>query len=808
MSATAIPTQTPSIAAQWTTAAFGGGCTLHLGHREVSRGDDILMLEPRAFDVLVHLIQHRHRTVTKAELLSACWGENPPSDGALARTIMKVRQATHDFDGGSPLIMTVHRVGYRFVGEVEFDVVRGRTGAVETLPAGAQTLQARRLMLMPLINMTGDDSFAWIELGLLSLVTKSLLSVPNLSIVPVRDVLAAIGGATSREGIAKQLELADAALGATLCIWGELRGSYGRLLLHYNLRRSDSQVTQGTVVGSDAVKIALEAAMHLRSWLMPDSHASVELSGSVDLHDEFLNQTFARAIQHSREERLIEAEHLFDVLQDAGVSNPRVLHESTRVAVVLGRPHASTWLGTVEATAREAGDPWLMAVSHELRANHLELRGRVADSVASTLKAIEIAQEHGFDDLTVRLMVTCAGRMAMGSDERAEALLSRAIPGAERLGNRVLLCDAYCAAARVAGFRNDWTTALRHQTAAVAIARNMHEASRSWAYGGLSWVQTSLGQLNAAADSADSAFRMARISGAQPQQGLAVGQAVLAFLAKRRIRETAQLYEAMNGSNDTSVAMLMARDVYCRATFLCAADQFDSALRIIEEMCRATDDHPRLSARCRAHLLRALLLAGRLDELEAACHSMRDIANSNPDYRLGPQVERMQAFVDHLQRRDTESALRRLHAVVDSLAASEAHARISLDCAWLHLERREVAAATALVSHLHQWLEESPAGNLVAARLRYEVGDFSGAVSVQQAIVAEYPQVVLPMHGELLGIYEHARDTGVAGVIPVLYEPINMHFRFTPSVRNELPAALGGPDASSVEPLARTPVTR
>jgi tetratricopeptide (TPR) repeat protein len=752
----------------------------------------MLVLEPRAFDVLVHLIQHRDRTVTKAELLSACWGANPPSDGALARTIMKVRQATHDFDGAAPLIMTVHRVGYRFVGEVEFDL-RSRMGAVEPLPVGAHTLHARRLVLMPLVNMTGDDSFAWIELGLLSLVTKSLLGIPNLGIVPIQDVLAAIGGSSSREGIPRQLELADAALGSTLCIWGELHGSYGRLLLHYNLRRSDSQVTQGTVVGSDAAKIALEAAMHLRAWLTPENHTGLEVSGSGDLHDEFLNEVFARAIQQSREERLIEAEHLFDVLQDAGVANRRVLQESTRVAIVLGRTHASAALTAVEATAREADDPWLLAQSHEMRANHLELRGRAADSVASTLKAIKVAQEHGFDDLTVRLMVTCAGRMAMGDDDRAEALLSRAIPGAERLGNRVLLCDAYCAAARVAGFRNDWATALRHQTAAVAIARTMHEASQSWAYGGLSWVQTSLGQLDAAAESADDAFRMARISGAQPQQGLAAGQAVLAFLAKRRFRETAQLYGAMNATNDNSVAMLMARDVYCRATFLCAAGQFDTALPIIEEVCRATDDHPRLSARCRAYLLRALLLAGRLDELEAACHSMRDLANSNPDFRLGPQIERMLAFVDHLRRSDTESALQRLHATVDSLAASEAHARISLDCAWLHLERKEVAAATSLVSHLHGWLAESPAGNLVAARLRYEMGDFAGAVSIQRGYIEAYPQADLPTHGEIMAIYERARDTGVAGAIAPLDEPVNMHFRVAPSVRSELPAKLGGP---------------
>lgn len=96
------------------------------------------------------------------------------------------------------------------------------------------------------------------------------------------------------------------------------------------------------------------------------------------------------------------------------------------------------------------------------------------------------------------------------------------------------------------------------------------------------------------------------------------------------------------------------------------------------------------------------------------------------------------------------------------------------------------------MSHLHRWLEESPPGNPVAARLRYEMGDFAGAVSIQQAYIAEYPQAAFPMREDLLGIYERARDTGIAGAIPKLDEPINMHFRIAPSVRDELPGVLGG----------------
>src|SRR5258705_13643206 len=88
---------------------------------DLVRDGGVQSIEPRAFDVLVYLIEQRHRTVTKGELLSNCWGDDPPGDGALARTIMKIRQATHDFDSEAPLIKTAHRVGYRFVGEVTLE---------------------------------------------------------------------------------------------------------------------------------------------------------------------------------------------------------------------------------------------------------------------------------------------------------------------------------------------------------------------------------------------------------------------------------------------------------------------------------------------------------------------------------------------------------------------------------------------------------------------------------------------------------------------------------------------------------------
>jgi tetratricopeptide (TPR) repeat protein len=517
------------------------------------------------------------------------------------------------------------------------------------------------------------------------------------------------------------------------------------------------------------------------------------LTGAVDLGDEFLNQVFARALQRTREQRLIEADHLMDVLRAAGISHPAVLYESASLLVSLGRPQAHAELCELDTAARETGIPFLRAMSAELRGAHLELLGSLRESVAATLSALEIAEAHQLHDLAVRLTVTCTSRMAMACDSRAETVLSNGILRAERLGNRLLLCDAYCTAARMAGFNNDWIAALRHQVAAAAIARTMPEAARSLAYGCLSLVQTELGQLNEAAESASIAFRAARISGAQPQQGLAAGQAMLAYVANRRVRDAVNLYGALQLlTGDTSVAMQVARDVYCRARLLYATGRFDESLEAIDAMLGAASQHPRLLNRCRGARIQALMKGRRFDELEAFCKSLLDAPQAERDARLNTFIDRALAFRDYLAFGRQAEPLERLHRLIRSLAASEAHAMVSLDAAWLHLERGEPKQAESLVSSLQGWLEQSQPGMLVAGRLRHAIGDRAGALEIHQACVQRYPESMTEFQQELLRTYERSSQAGREEPIPMLEEPISLHWTVAPAVLAGLPAELGG----------------
>ncbi|MEU3648821.1 alpha/beta fold hydrolase [Lentzea sp. NPDC034063] len=73
-------------------------------------------VEPRAFDLLCHLVAHRDRVVMKAELLDAVWGSRFVSEAALTTALRTARLAVGDSGSRQHLIRTVHRRGYQFVG--------------------------------------------------------------------------------------------------------------------------------------------------------------------------------------------------------------------------------------------------------------------------------------------------------------------------------------------------------------------------------------------------------------------------------------------------------------------------------------------------------------------------------------------------------------------------------------------------------------------------------------------------------------------------------------------------------------------
>jgi pimeloyl-ACP methyl ester carboxylesterase/DNA-binding winged helix-turn-helix (wHTH) protein len=92
---------------------------LDVERRELRRGSDVVILEPLVFDLLVYLVRHRDRVVSKDDLIASVWGGRIVSDSTLDSRVNAVRKAIGDSGGEQKLIRTLSRKGVRFVGAVE-----------------------------------------------------------------------------------------------------------------------------------------------------------------------------------------------------------------------------------------------------------------------------------------------------------------------------------------------------------------------------------------------------------------------------------------------------------------------------------------------------------------------------------------------------------------------------------------------------------------------------------------------------------------------------------------------------------------
>jgi pimeloyl-ACP methyl ester carboxylesterase/DNA-binding winged helix-turn-helix (wHTH) protein len=84
------------------------------GH-QLRRSGKPVHVEPRAFDLLCHLVEHRDRVVSKNELLDLVWGDRFVSEAALTTALRTARLAVGDTGERQRLIRTAHRRGYQFV---------------------------------------------------------------------------------------------------------------------------------------------------------------------------------------------------------------------------------------------------------------------------------------------------------------------------------------------------------------------------------------------------------------------------------------------------------------------------------------------------------------------------------------------------------------------------------------------------------------------------------------------------------------------------------------------------------------------
>lgn len=102
--------------------------TLDPARAELAGPQGPIHLERHTLDVLIHLVRNADRVVSRDELLEAVWNGRIVSDATISTAIKHARRAVGDTGAEQTLIRTIHRRGFRFVGEA-MQIKRVATGA-------------------------------------------------------------------------------------------------------------------------------------------------------------------------------------------------------------------------------------------------------------------------------------------------------------------------------------------------------------------------------------------------------------------------------------------------------------------------------------------------------------------------------------------------------------------------------------------------------------------------------------------------------------------------------------------------------
>lgn len=114
-----------------------GNCEIDVDRRELRKGAAATHVEPQVFDLLVHLVRHPGRMVTKDELIQAVWNGRIVSEATLTSRISAARRAIDEDAAQQRFIRTIPRRGYRFDGAVS-----AREGNPEPLAAAPSAVRS------------------------------------------------------------------------------------------------------------------------------------------------------------------------------------------------------------------------------------------------------------------------------------------------------------------------------------------------------------------------------------------------------------------------------------------------------------------------------------------------------------------------------------------------------------------------------------------------------------------------------------------------------------------------------------------
>jgi TolB-like protein len=203
---------------------------LDLERRELRRGSALVRLDPQVFDLLIYLIENRHRVVSKDDILAAVWAGRIVSESTLASRINGARNAIGDDGKAQNLIRTAPRKGFRFVGDVRVEpsdhlstpIGLAKDSATESL--SALPLSDRpAIAVLPFTNMSGDPEQEYFSDGISEDIITALSKLRWFLVIARNSSFAYKGKSAPLRQIGEELGVRYLVEGSVRKIGGRVR---------------------------------------------------------------------------------------------------------------------------------------------------------------------------------------------------------------------------------------------------------------------------------------------------------------------------------------------------------------------------------------------------------------------------------------------------------------------------------------------------------------------------------------------------------------------------------------------------------
>lgn len=158
------------------------------GRQILSRGDESVSLPPKAFEILLLLVESEGRTVSKNELMEKVWPDTFVEENNLTVNMTQIRKALGEKRGENRFVVTVPGRGYRFAAAVQAEKDTPHGIAAENKPEktgpAPRSLRVAGVFLVVVLVIFGVAGWLIFKPGLTPPQAADVTQVKKLAVLP------------------------------------------------------------------------------------------------------------------------------------------------------------------------------------------------------------------------------------------------------------------------------------------------------------------------------------------------------------------------------------------------------------------------------------------------------------------------------------------------------------------------------------------------------------------------------------------------------------------------------------------------